>query len=212
MPCVGHVGVTARHACGHCGQGFPTSSSVRRHIAHSAQCRAVARHSASAAPQWRFSSPECNDLLAFEDGAPAPASAPEEEAVPALDDEHPQGLDGGIPEDGHDNEEPEQFPRYAMEFNEHAAAEVLGEAKTSFQVMKDIQDASGQGMYAPFADREEWELAEWLISNANQGAMDKFLKLSIVSRQESRNEVYSPLLGARLRIGHDRVIKASTPL
>lgn len=74
-----------------------------------------------------------------------------------------------------------KFPCYVMEFNEGASAEVLGNAKISFQVMKDVQDASGQCMYAPFADREEWELAKWLISNANQCATDKFLKLLIVS-------------------------------
>ncbi|KAF8548376.1 hypothetical protein OG21DRAFT_1387473, partial [Imleria badia] len=33
--------------------------------------------------------------------------------------------------------------------------------------------------YSPFADKGEWELAEWLINNTNQQAMDEFLKLSI---------------------------------
>ncbi|KAF8546324.1 hypothetical protein OG21DRAFT_1479689 [Imleria badia] len=59
-----------------------------------------------------------------------------------------------------------------MEFDEHSVAEVLGTGKTSFQVMKD-------GMYSPFADKGEWELAEWLINNTNQRAMDEFLKLPI---------------------------------
>ncbi|KAF8550904.1 hypothetical protein OG21DRAFT_1418931, partial [Imleria badia] len=66
-----------------------------------------------------------------------------------------------------------------MEFTKHPAGTALGEAKTSFEMMQDIQDAAGKGTYAPFADREEWELAEWLISNANQRAIEDFLKLPI---------------------------------
>ncbi|KAF8431623.1 hypothetical protein L210DRAFT_837540, partial [Boletus edulis BED1] len=53
--------------------------------------------------------------------------------------------------------------------------------QTAFESMKDLQDASGQCAYAPFADRSEWELADWLVKNVNQGATDKFLKLGIVS-------------------------------
>ena len=47
--------------------------------------------------------------------------------------------------------------------------------------MKSLQEVLGQGAYVLFADRSEWELANWLAKNMNQQAMDKFLKLPIVS-------------------------------
>lgn len=79
----------------------------------------------------------------------------------------------------------QDFQRYAQVFEEHATAEVLGWAKTAFEKMEDFQNASGGGVYAPFKDREEWELAEWLIRNVNQRATEEFLKLSIVSMSQA---------------------------
>ncbi|KAF8551358.1 hypothetical protein OG21DRAFT_1478190 [Imleria badia] len=57
--------------------------------------------------------------------------------------------------------EPQQ---YAYEYDQGPAAEVL---------------AAGHIIYYPFADREEWELTDWLIRNINQRATNEFLKLSI---------------------------------
>ena len=71
--------------------------------------------------------------------------------------------------------------RYAREFDEGRTADILGSAQTMFESMKDLQEASERGAYAPFTDRSEWELADWLVKNTNQGATDKFLKLAIVS-------------------------------
>lgn len=40
--------------------------------------------------------------------------------------------------------------------------------------------------WAPFADQEAWELAQWVITNVGQNATDKFLKLPIVRAGASK--------------------------
>ncbi|KAI9570728.1 hypothetical protein HD554DRAFT_2203745 [Boletus coccyginus] len=65
------------------------------------------------------------------------------------------------------------------EFFSHAAADVLGTHTTSFKWMKMFQDSTKKGIYAPFADHDEWELARWLIKTINQCATNEFLKLPI---------------------------------
>jgi hypothetical protein len=43
------------------------------------------------------------------------------------------------------------------------------------------KEKEGEDEWAPFADREEWGLAEWLIKSLGQTCTDEFLKLPIVS-------------------------------
>ena len=76
----------------------------------------------------------------------------------------------------------QEFLHYVYEYDEKQVAEVICTAQTMFDRMKEMQEASGHGMYHPFADWAEWELAEWLITNVNQWATDEFLKLLIVSK------------------------------
>ncbi|KAI9461411.1 hypothetical protein HD554DRAFT_2206691 [Boletus coccyginus] len=70
--------------------------------------------------------------------------------------------------------------RAQKEFFLHAAADVLGTHAISFEWMKMFQDSTKKGTYVPFADYDEWELAQWLIKTINQHATDKFLKLPIM--------------------------------
>ncbi|KAI9570029.1 hypothetical protein HD554DRAFT_2204195 [Boletus coccyginus] len=49
--------------------------------------------------------------------------------------------------------------------------------------MKCYQEATGRGAYAPFADHDEWTLAQWLVKNMNQHATEEFLKLSMTKNQ-----------------------------
>jgi len=81
-----------------------------------------------------------------------------------------------------DQERDSHFPRYAQEFTAAHVADILGLASTAFERIQASQEASGAGIYTPFADEREWELAEWLIRNVNQHTTDEFLKLPIVSR------------------------------
>ena len=43
----------------------------------------------------------------------------------------------------------------------------------------------------PFADEEEWELAQWLMKNVMQTATDQFLKLKGVSHSSVLRTAYS---------------------
>ncbi|KAF8547099.1 hypothetical protein OG21DRAFT_1398193, partial [Imleria badia] len=54
---------------------------------------------------------------------------------------------------------------------------------TPFKQMKSYQEATGDGSYAPFADREEWALAQWLVKNVNQCTTEEFLKLPITKNR-----------------------------
>jgi len=60
-------------------------------------------------------------------------------------------------------------------------AEVKGEGMTMFDDMLEEQRSMKESVWSPFADRDEWELANWLMKNATQTAIDDFLKLNIVS-------------------------------
>jgi hypothetical protein len=71
------------------------------------------------------------------------------------------------------------YPRYAKEFP--TSAEELGEVKTAFKDIFKDQKAKYKLLWAPFADKKEWELARWLAKNVNQRATEEFLKMSGVS-------------------------------
>ncbi|TBU21231.1 hypothetical protein BD311DRAFT_678982 [Dichomitus squalens] len=61
-----------------------------------------------------------------------------------------------------------------------AVATVFGQARTSFEDLLEKQEKAGQGLYAPFADEEEWGLGSWLAtSGLSQEEIDKFLMLPI---------------------------------
>jgi len=54
-------------------------------------------------------------------------------------------------------------------------------ARTYFEKLLVEQRAKGEDPWAPFEDKEEWGLAQWLMLNVGQNVTDKFLKLPIVS-------------------------------
>jgi hypothetical protein len=71
---------------------------------------------------------------------------------------------------------------YVEPFPEDAkAGKTYGRATLDFQAIKTELDEKQQP-YGPFADMDEFELAEWLMENTGQTQTDRFLKLSIVSR------------------------------
>lgn len=63
------------------------------------------------------------------------------------------------------------------------AADVVGFGATGFEEIRADQASSSKASenpWEPFMDEEEWELAEWLMTETTQQARDKFLKLPIV--------------------------------
>ena len=57
----------------------------------------------------------------------------------------------------------------------------VGQEKTKFQLIYERQLEEGQNMYSPFANDQEWELAQWLSRRVGQKGIDEYLKLSMVS-------------------------------
>jgi hypothetical protein len=56
------------------------------------------------------------------------------------------------------------------------AGKAYGKKATYFESLHKKQRAGKFGEYGPFAEREEWELAEWMIkSSISQSEMDTFL-------------------------------------
>lgn len=100
--------------------------------------------------------------------------------APDIDMDDSECERGHTVEEGHGH----YFTHFVKEFSENLAADIIGHEETSFECMKHHHDASGGGAYALFVDREEWELAQWLIKNANQCATEEFLKLPIVSFEQ----------------------------
>ncbi|KAG1850657.1 hypothetical protein F4604DRAFT_1592754 [Suillus subluteus] len=58
---------------------------------------------------------------------------------------------------------------------------MLSCAESMFHDIRAQQEAQGLDPWVPFADAEEWGLVKWLVSHVGQNAIDKFMKLPIVS-------------------------------
>jgi len=73
--------------------------------------------------------------------------------------------------------------RYAEDYNPEDVACILRNSNTAFETLKEDQNKAGFGEnpWAPFDDEEEWELAQFLMKEVSQTAIDKYLKLKIVS-------------------------------
>lgn len=63
---------------------------------------------------------------------------------------------------------------------EYKAGTGLGKAPTQFEKIHAAQERVDEGPWGPFLDEDEWQLAEWLVSNVGQKQADSFLKLPIV--------------------------------
>ncbi len=183
--------------CGHCGKTKLTGPGLRRHIAQAPACR-------------RALSEQVNRRLAAKvgvmdasDAAPSPSNLapldvdPVEQgsAVPELDS---LGFDTGDAEGPNVDDAPSNPRRVTVEEVEDieagglpkkpwvgeypdSVAAVVGEGKTLFETLLETNRAAGVDNFAPFADREEWDLASWLVSSGlSQEAIDEYLTLPIV--------------------------------
>ena len=72
---------------------------------------------------------------------------------------------------------------YAEDYNPENVAHILRKSKSAFETLKEDQNNAGLGEkpWAPFEDKGEWELAQFLIKEVSQTAANKYLKLPIVS-------------------------------
>ncbi|KZT21732.1 hypothetical protein NEOLEDRAFT_1181411 [Neolentinus lepideus HHB14362 ss-1] len=52
--------------------------------------------------------------------------------------------------------------------------------ETKFECIRREQQEDGVGVWAPFEDADEWELARWLVRNVGQTQTDEFLKMPMI--------------------------------
>ncbi|KAG6818528.1 hypothetical protein H0H93_004273 [Arthromyces matolae] len=69
--------------------------------------------------------------------------------------------------------------RYVLEYTRPAGQWIRRE-KTSFESLLEYQSKHGIERWEPFANKEEWELAAWLMKHVGQKSTDEYLKLPIV--------------------------------
>ncbi|KAK1224152.1 hypothetical protein PQX77_012956 [Marasmius sp. AFHP31] len=75
---------------------------------------------------------------------------------------------------------PEKFVSVDFE-GAGAAVQGSGHLETDFERQRRERTARREEMWSPFASREEWELARWLmLSGVSQGKIDEFCSLSII--------------------------------
>ncbi|KAH9910620.1 hypothetical protein B0H21DRAFT_704948, partial [Amylocystis lapponica] len=190
----------ASHRCNFCLKQIPTLGGVKKHIALTRECRnrwekQVLQRAESVSV---FYDDRTEDTLtAVADLHPLPhvdndlLDGPEADVLansfipttPAgrqreLDvDPAPTSKRARV-EDAPDEDDIPAYGRYCRAYPGNAGA-ISGEGRTAFEAHRTGLADAGISEYAPFEDKEEWELAEWLIQNIGQTRTDDFLKLPI---------------------------------
>jgi hypothetical protein len=187
--------------CKFCVQPFPTVAGEKRHVQQTPDCLAkwreeLTRLSVHVFDLQQDGSPGVNqdelqpsgsfpnDLLDnFDDFDPS-EGARGVETLPANPPSPRRAEQGSrtTVEEVEDEGEPakpdvtfvEGYPKEAY------AGGVYEQADPKFEQIKQAEMAEGDHRWGPFADEDEWELAEWLIHNVGQKQTDAFLKLPIV--------------------------------
>jgi hypothetical protein len=83
-----------------------------------------------------------------------------------------------------DDDFPKPTSRFAQKFpaSRRAGAPSLeSKVRTVFEELAKAQRDSNASPYQPFADKDDWELGEWLSKNVGKGKIDEYLALPIVS-------------------------------
>jgi hypothetical protein len=163
--------------CQHCGRGFPTEQGLSSHTSRTTDCRAAFRQAVDALRAKRM-----------QENSPPPDvhhySPPSDfhQYSPPLDVhqssvEPPRKRQRATVEDVEDEETP-QYYREELE----GAGHVYGRAQTEFERFKCEQEKQKLDPWAPYRDKDEWELVQWLVKNRiTQQGIEAYLRLKIVS-------------------------------
>ncbi len=191
------------HICGLCGVERKTLQGIRSHIAQAAGCRLAFREQVANTLARAAVHENCGGS---EEGhhrrGDAPATITNQDAdagpFPANDDPmtgveelplppvNPRRVTVEEVEDIEAGGLPKQpwVGEYLVDGTPVAA--VLRNASTLFETLRDKRKAAGLSSFAPFDDREEWELAKWLTtSGLSQEAIDEYLTLPIVRQHHT---------------------------
>jgi hypothetical protein len=175
------------YKCNFCGKAdICTQVGLKVHIQLSkAGCRKAMERQVN-----RSLSPENDDVAIISVRAAGQDNSRNSDDIP-IDDillfvPSPRNIDSPKPEPSEltraaEAEDKHDCHRYARDFP--TPTKEFGEAKTVFEEIFEEQRAMGELPCTPFADKDEWELAQWLAKNVNQQATEEFLKLPGVCSQ-----------------------------
>ncbi|KAI6156712.1 hypothetical protein BKA82DRAFT_4325524 [Pisolithus tinctorius] len=171
----------ATHHCDYCLKTISTVAGVKRHISQSAACQ----------QQWKqvlertASTASVDEDHQLDDG--------QLEYMPNLaSDWHYKPSDDGLDllegslvqqhasvEDVEDGSSP-AGDRHFIEQYTGFATRILGSRATAFKEMKKTEQKNNNNQWAPFQNKNEWDLACFLMKNMGQTKINEFLKLSLV--------------------------------
>ena len=180
--------------CNFCLKELVKQKHVQLHIQNSPKCRAAFKEQA----ERRLSGAELSQQTRAEQVEPNAQTSddwdelsgePENSFIPSPrrarppEEQPPEAPDPKRTRVTVEEVEDEDAPgRYAEEYPRRVA-DVLGMGKTKFEEVREEQIEMGfeENPCAPFEDKEEWELARWLMKQVSQTGTEEFLKLPIVS-------------------------------
>ncbi|KAG1846303.1 hypothetical protein C8R48DRAFT_750604 [Suillus tomentosus] len=145
------------HSCGFCGKPFPSRGGVKKHIATRPECRR----------KWESMVKDIDD----EGGAPT-EFAYENHSFSPLRRSHSKSF-------GLDEDNPVVSKSRRVTVKDVADK---GDSR-HFERYQRYKEGEGEDEWAPFCDKEEWGLAEWLVKSLGQTGTDEFLKLPITQNR-----------------------------
>lgn len=185
--------------CPHCNTSKPTQKAINQHIQLTPACKKAYDEQLTAirgspSPQSsrkrkeRSPSPPAHIL---DDGDDTGMHAADD-FVPPVDPVpvQPQSKRARVEEV--EDEDCAPRPRYTRFVKPYPrpVATPIRKAKTKFETLLDEQTADGKQPWEPFASKDEWQLATWLMANVGQKSTDEYLKLPIVSKRRTRHSLF----------------------
>jgi hypothetical protein len=189
--------------CGVCRSGpFPSTPGLRRHIRQVPECRRAAQN------EFReyLSDIWTHDLDEVEEAPPSPSietavsdSDPEPDTLAGVIDNNldseeiaGEGLGDHIfASDATDNQAAEDVapPSNNEEYIEEFPAQYRAGAGWSasdapLPKFQDIHQRQSDNIYAPFENKDEWDMGQWLFKNVGQTQTEVFLRLPVVSSSD----------------------------
>ena len=182
-----------RYACGKCGHKVDTLQGIRSHISQTPTCRDALRqlnslptiavtettHVANASEPIRPPVP----INPVEVNIPYEDLDVQAETLLARGEQTARaGLRHSVTVEEVEDIEAGGLPKrpWIGEFPDEAAT-VYGHGSTAFEEITEKKRTNGEGSFEPFTNREDWELASWLVkSGLSQQAIEDFLTLPIV--------------------------------
>ncbi|KAH9974341.1 hypothetical protein BGW80DRAFT_1458404 [Lactifluus volemus] len=186
--------------CGVCRSGpFPSTPGLRRHIRQVPECRRAAQN------EFReyLSDIWTHDLDEVEEAPPSPSietavsdSDPEPDTLAGVIDNNldseeiaGEGLGDHIfASDATDNQAAEDVapPSNNEEYIEEFPAQYRAGAGWSasdapLPKFQDIHQRQSDNIYAPFENKDEWDMGQWLFKNVGQTQTEVFLRLPVIN-------------------------------